>query len=420
MTAAKFTRPLTGRQLCSRIYPASAALCAFLAAVASAGLANTAGAQTTGWAPSVTEGGVPVAPPAERRTLTARAAPPDGASGSVQSILVLVNDEPITGYEVEQRVALAMLGASDVQKKLQARLKSPNINDQFKNFAMKRLQANPPKSEAEQQARIRQLQGEFVASLKAQVEKDYKPEARKDALEELIDERLKLQEAKKLSVVATDEDVERIVAGMAERNSMTTKQFDEHLKKMGADLAVMRTRVRASLSWTDVIRRKFGHQITVVSRDLERVVASTEGQDGVELRVSRILLSMPAGASQSTVAHRMSEAETMRGRFGNCQNMEELVRGVAGARYDNLGDRRPTSIPEPTRSLLLNAHENELLPPTFGDSGVELWAVCGRKVIKAADQKRETAENELRQKEFEIISKKHLKDLRQDAHIEYR
>ena len=29
-------------------------------------------------------------------------------------------------------------------------------------------------------------------------------------------------------------------------------------------------------------------------------------------------------------------------------------------------------------------------------------------------------ENDLRQKEFEILSKKHLKDLRQDAHIELR
>ena len=178
-----------------------------------------------------------------------------------------------------------MLGASDVQKKLQAKLKSPNINDQFKNFAMKRLQANPPKSEAEQQARIKQLQGEFVASLKAQVEKDHRPSARKDALDELIEERLKLQEAKKLSVVASDEDVERIISGMAERNSMNTAQFADHLKKMGADMAVMRTRVRASLSWSDVIRRKFGHQITVVSRDVERIVATSDGQDGVELRI---------------------------------------------------------------------------------------------------------------------------------------
>ena len=32
---------------------------------------------------------------------------------------------------------------------------------------MKRLQANPPKTEAEQQARVKQLQGEFVGSIKS-------------------------------------------------------------------------------------------------------------------------------------------------------------------------------------------------------------------------------------------------------------
>jgi len=46
--------------------------------------------------------------------------------------------------------------------------------------------------------------------------------------------------------------------------------------------------------------------------------------------------------------------------------------------------------------------------------------VCSRKIIKAEDAKRQTAESELRQKEFEVLSKKHLKDLRQDAHIEFR
>ena len=100
----------------------------------------------------------------------------------------LINDEPITGYEIQQRVALSMLGAPEVQKKLQARLKSANMNEQFKNFAMKRLQANPPKSEAEQQARVKQLQGEFVSSIKSQIEKEYVPTARKQALDEIIDD----------------------------------------------------------------------------------------------------------------------------------------------------------------------------------------------------------------------------------------
>ncbi|MEI9902292.1 MAG: SurA N-terminal domain-containing protein [Hyphomicrobium sp.] len=337
-----------------------------------------------------------------------------------QSIAALVNDEPITGYEIDQRIALSMLGSPDVQKRLQAKLKSPGLNDQFKNFAMAHLKANPPKSEQEQQARVKQLQGEFVASIKSQIEKEYVPTARKQALDELIDERLKLQEAKRLSIVAADDEVDRIIGGMAERNKMTAAQFAEHISKMGASIQVMRDRIRASLSWTDVIRRKFGSQITVANRDVDKMMASSEGQDEVELRIHRILLSMPPGGDQKRLVQRMADAAKLRDRFSGCKDMEAIARGEAGVRFDNLGDRRPSTLPEPTRSLLLAAHEDEMLPATIGESGVELWAVCGRKVIKAAETKRETAENQLRQKEFEIISKKHLKDLRQDAHIEYR
>jgi peptidyl-prolyl cis-trans isomerase SurA len=285
---------------------------------------------------------------------------------------------------------------------------------------MKRLQANPPKSEAEQQARVKQLQGEFVSSIKSQIEKEYVPTARKQALDEIIDERLKLQEAKKLSVVAADDEVDRVIAGMAERNKMTAAQFAEHIAKMGANVTAMRERIRASLSWSDVIRRKFGHQITVASRDVDRMVASSEGQDDVELRIHRVLLNLPVKEDQKRLTQRLSDAEQLRTKFTGCKSMETMARGVPGARFDNLGDRRPSSLPEPTRSLLLAAHDDELLPATIGENGVELWAVCGRKVVKAADSKRETAQNELRQKEFEILSKKHLNDLRTDAHIEYR
>jgi peptidyl-prolyl cis-trans isomerase SurA len=68
----------------------------------------------------------------------------------------------------------------------------------------------------------------------------------------------------------------------------------------------------------------------------------------------------------------------------------------------------------------LSAQDNEMLPPSVGEGGVELWAVCGRKVISAQQKKRASAKNDRQQKEFDILAKRHLKDLRQDAHIEYR
>ncbi len=364
--------------------------------------------------------GIVLLPAAALAQKTAKADATRATSSSSQSIVVLVNDEPITGYEIEQRVKLSLLGAADLQKRLQAKLKSPNINDKFKAFAIKRLKANPPKTEAEQQTRIKQLQALFVQDIKRQVEADYRPQARKKALEELIEERLKLQEAKRLNVVAGKDDVDRVISGMAERNKMTPKEFAEHVAKMGANITAMRERIKASLSWSDVIRRRFGHQIALAGRDIDHLAATFSGNDEVVLQLHRILMPIPAKADQKQMALRLSEAERLRAQFSDCTRTGQLAAAVSGARFDDLGERRPGSIPEPTRTLLMSASDNEMVPPTIGEGGVELWAVCGRKTVKADTQKRKTAQSDRRQKEFEILSQKHLKDLRQDAHIEYR
>jgi peptidyl-prolyl cis-trans isomerase SurA len=100
--------------------------------------------------------------------------------------------------------------------------------------------------------------------------------------------------------------------------------------------------------------------------------------------------------------------------------MSTLATAAAGAKYEDLGLRKPSSIPEPTRSLLLNATEGDLLPASVSGAGVELWALCGRKAPDGTGSARENAQAELRQKEFEVLAQKHLKDLRQDASIEIR
>lgn len=391
-------------------------------------LSSVAQAQQAGLKPTVTDDAQqkkraeektkPAKAPAA--TKTAKASPDKKrASSSTQSIVVLVNDEPITGYEIEQRMKFALLGAPEMQRRLQAKLKSPGINDQFKQFAIKRLKANPPKTEAEQQARIKQLQGQFVQTIKHKVEAEFRPKAHQIALDELIEERLKLQEAKRLNVIAPKDEIDRVVKGMAERNKMTPEEFAAHIAKMGANISTMRQRIKASLSWADVIRRRFGHQISTLGNDIEHIIA-VPGKDDVALQVQRILLALPGNGGQKQVAQRLSEAERLRAQFSGCKTMSSLATGIGGARFDDLGDRKPGTIPEPTRSLLLSAGDNEMLPPTIGEGGVELWALCGRKVVKTAEKKQQTAQEDTRQKEFEILAKKHLKDLRQDAHIEYR
>jgi peptidyl-prolyl cis-trans isomerase SurA len=364
--------------------------------------------------------------PKEEDTETASREPPPAASGGGHSIVALVNDEPVTGFEIEQRAM--MLSGSTVAEKakanFQAIVKNPRTSERLKAILNETIKANEGKSRDAIIAIFEKRKKEFGMSLQKQAFESARasalPGVKKQALEELIDERLKLQEAKKQKVTIDDADVNKIIGSIAERNKMSLSEFTQ---RIGGNIDVMKTRIRATLSWTEVVKKRFGPLINVTSRDVDKLVAtSTIGapQDDVELQLQRIRITMPAKLEEHGIAKRIQEADNIRTKFAGCKSTREISIGVAGAKFEEIGKRRPSSFPEPTRSLLLNASDGEMLPPSVDDGAVELWVVCSRTALKAEDEKRDRAEGELKQKEFEVMAKRYLKDLREDAHIEYR
>lgn len=345
-----------------------------------------------------------------------------------QSIAVLVNDDPITGYEIDQRQRMMGLGAN-IGEKAQANFKrmlqDPSTNEKLKAILGEVIKANEGKTREQIIAIFEERKKQFAINMQRQAVESARnsmlPTLKKGALDELIDERLKLQEAKRLNVIASDDEVGKIVRNLAEKNKMNEAQFGEHLKGMGTDLDGMRARFRAMLSWNDVIRRRYGGQIAITERDVDRVISQgPAAQDQIELQVQRITLTIAEKVNQKLVAGRMAEAEAIRSKFDGCRSLSTMASAIPNAKLDDLGQRKPATMTEPTRSLLLAAKDGEMVPPTVGPGGVELYAVCGRTLVKADEQKRTAAQEELRQKEFELLAKRHLQNLRQDALIEYR
>lgn len=353
-----------------------------------------------------------------------RTAARNPSSKSEQSIVALVNDEPITGYEVRQRTEMLSGGAvaEYVKKNAQDRWKrvmsSSGIQDEFKAFASKRNPRTKEELQALQKQFVAAKRDAMMAQLQSEARSKTGGKANKEALDELIDEKLKLQEAKRVGATVDETEIDRVIQSIAERNKLSMEQLKQSL---GGSLEPMRLRIRSTLSWNDVIRRKFGQQISIASRDVDKYISSAgAGEDSVELQVQRVRIALPGKLDQAGVAERVSQAEEIRGKFTDCKSTAKVVAGIAGARVDDLGRRRAAAFPEPTRSLLLSAQDNEMLPPAVSEDGVDLYAVCSRDVVKAEETQRSQAEGELKQKEFELLSKRHLKDLRQDAHIEYR
>jgi peptidyl-prolyl cis-trans isomerase SurA len=347
-----------------------------------------------------------------------------------QSIVALVNDEPVTAYQVEQRARFLALNADvgdQVKENFQRLVKAESTNAQLRALQEEVLRNNPGKSREELIAIFQERQKQFGMALQKQAVDSARatmlPRLKKDAREELIDERLKVQAAKKLGIEVTDADVKRILTDVAERNKMTYDQFTQHLKSSGVDIATMGDRFRAQKAWRDLIGRRYAAQVSVTQRDIDRVLSSAAaeaGADTVELQVHKISLALASTIDQTALTKRYAEAEGLRRNFAGCRTMADLVKGTSGAKFEDMRFVKPSAIAEPMRSMLLSAKDGDMLPPFTTAAGVEIYALCSRRALAGDDAQRSKALQELQSKELEILARTHMRNLRQEADIEYR
>jgi len=94
------------------------------------------------------------------------------------------------------------------------------------------------------------------------------PQFQREALISLVDERLQIQELRrvekeqKFDIVATDADLDEEIADMARGNNMTLEQFASALKAQGV-YGSLREQIRAQTSWQRWIRGRYGSRLRI-------------------------------------------------------------------------------------------------------------------------------------------------------------
>ena len=283
-----------------------------------------------------------------------------------QSIVALVNDEPITNYDVTQRMRL----------------------------------------------------------LKVTARKEPSAALRKQVIEDLISERVQVQEATKSGVVVSDDQVNQVLDRVAASNNLKRDQLIASLGQLGVNPSTMKEQIRSRLAWRSVVQRKFRGQVSVNASQVDEAL-SEEKPEGAkkkstEFQLQRVRLELPETPDQRTIANRFVEAEQLRKRVTSCNNIEQVVGRLRRTSVKSVGRKTAQQLLQPTRAILLATEDGRLTPPTITSSGIELYAVCTRRSVERNDEQRREVRTKLISQEYNILARRHLRDLRQDAFVEYR
>ena len=250
------------------------------------------------------------------------------------------------------------------------------------------------------------------------------PALKKKATDMLIEERLQIQQAKKLGITPSEEDVTKVLAGMAKNNNMNPEQLGAALGQMGVNIKTLRDRIRAQVVWQDLIRKKFRRDVSIAETDVDKALGSGADAEAPKeettFQLRQVKYEIPTDADQASIAKQLAAVESVRAKVQSCSNLSSFTKDMKGFKIKTLQDQLPGSLGQPMRTLVMNAKIGQMTPPTLSGSAIEAYAVCGKHATKGDPEKRQQTETKLLEEELGIRAEGLLRDMRQGAFIEYR
>ena len=251
----------------------------------------------------------------------------------------------------------------------------------------------------------------------------HKAPARQDVINELIDEKLKVREGKRWGIEITDAEVDSQYASMGSRMRFTAEQLTQNLAKGGVNANTLKTRIRADTVWQQLVRGRYQASLQLSDKDVEIALQAKNpaGEDttSFEYIMRPILLLVPPGSPPATFEGRRKEAEALRGRFKTCEEGLPAARALGAIVRDQL-IRNAGDLSAELRKILDAVPIGQLTAPEITRHGVEMYAICGKQQSKADTASKRQTREAIFAERFEQQSKAYLQRLRREALIQWK
>lgn len=246
---------------------------------------------------------------------------------------------------------------------------------------------------------------------------------RKEAIDELIDEKVKLRQARRLDIQVSDAQVERLFATMAQRTGGNTSSFNAALQQAGISPSSFKTKLRADIAWREILQQMSPGAFQVRDADVVAALVArgeTPSARAMQYTMRQFVFVVPRGSPASVVAARTREAESLRSKFSDCERDVALAREFSEVVVKDPVIRISTDLPARLQQLIEKTPDGRMTPPETTTAGIEVVAVCGRKETVADLSSRREIRDELLSARIEKQEKQILEKLRRQAIIEYR
>jgi peptidyl-prolyl cis-trans isomerase SurA len=387
-------------------------------------------------------------------------------SQDIQAIAVIVNDEVISRYDVNQRVRLILVTSG-----------IPATEENVKRIE-------------------------------------------EQAIKALIDEKIQIQEAIKLEVPDSPDEINLMLDNIARGNQTTAEGILESITSQGVNSETLLNQIKSELLWNKIVRGRFGSYINISDEEVNIIYDRTiQNINNSQYDISEIFIGFEDESEEKEakelterlteqlkneiafepVAQQFSQApssgqggfigwvsegqldpdiisniknleigsvsnpiKTVNGyyiiklngkseeggknpmknqydlisvsfdiedkimakdfsdNFISCKRLDGLLENYNQKEVNVIGKRLLQELPKELHKELLEKNAGNALSPRFSDENIDIILICDRKDDIGIQVNRDVIEDNIYSQKMGMMSRRHLRDLRRDAVIEYR
>jgi peptidyl-prolyl cis-trans isomerase SurA len=251
-----------------------------------------------------------------------------------------------------------------------------------------------------------------------------KAPSRKVVLDGLIDEILEIREARKFNINVPDAEVDNAFASIGTRMGVDAAKLTQMLAKGGASAETLKHRLKAELAWNALVKGRYKSSLEIADSDIEAQLDLHKPEDknqvGYEYVLRPVLFVVARGSADTSFEARKKEADALRTRFLTCAEGIPFARALREVAVRDQVIKFSADLPPALRDILEKTDVGHLTPPEQTAEGVQMFALCSKKENKTETPGRREVRDEMFQQKFSAQAKRYLAQIRREAMIEYK
>jgi peptidyl-prolyl cis-trans isomerase SurA len=238
----------------------------------------------------------------------------------------------------------------------------------------------------------------------------------------MIEQTLKLAEAKRLGIRISDAQVNDAFDRFAKNNKMQPAQLTQIMARAGVTAEHFKEYIRTQMAWGQAVSARSRSESGLSSeQEAVRKMLDNGGEKptATEYMLQQVIFVVPTAERKSILAKRKREAESMRARFNGCNTTREFAKGLLDVTVRDLGRVLAPSLPSDWADQIKKTKVGAATPVKETSRGVEFIGICSAREV-SDDRVAELmlgGDGAEKNSDTEALEKKYVAELRQRARI---